>query len=182
MDSDSSDNGGSINKKGTQSKAPLPCEALLKWDSRCANKWELDLQVLKEYRKCKDIYLQDLKGPNFSNQSDYIHQMMADDGLGLNIITSKAVYTRLKNSKSNVDKVNKGKLKEVVQHEIILKSGAKMEFLLECFIYPKTKPRIPNNDENGYYSQAMLGLYSLHNYQAMSKITTSDTRLPTGDK
>ena len=59
---------------------------------------------------------------------------------------------------------------------------AKVRFVVECFVHPKTKQRIVKGDEDRYNSQVMLGLYGLHHHKAISKVTTSDTGLPKGEK
>ena len=75
-DSESSDEEGS-SKKGTPTKGPLMGEALLKQNSHHAKKWENNLCAVNDYRKSKGIYCDDLKKPNFSDQSG-LH--LLDDG------------------------------------------------------------------------------------------------------
>ena len=180
-DSDSSDEEGS-SKKGTSAKRPLQSKALLKQNSHHAKKLENNLHAVNNYRESKGIYSQDLKEPNFSNQLDYIRLMVADESLKFNIHETQKIYNCLKASTSTMDISNRRKLREVARKDIVSKSSASMEFLVECFVYPKTKTRIPKDEKNGYNSQVMLGLYGLHHHQAVLKITMSDTGLPKEDK
>ena len=108
--------------------------------------------------------------------------MMADKSLGLNIHEVQKVYDCLKVSSTTVDKTNCQKLRDAAKKDIVSKSGATMEFLVECFVNPKMKTRVTKDDKNGYNSQVMLGLYGLYHHQVVSKITTSDTGLPKKDK
>ena len=55
------------------------------------------------------------------------------------------------------------------------KSGASSLLVMEVFTAPMTKEIFTPNNVNGYYSQVMTGLAGLFTYNAICKITTSDT-------
>ena len=111
-----------------------------------------------------------------------MNQMCHDQSLGLNIYDAAKMKKRYKLSTVKSDQVKYVCLEELMHTPMCKEKDAKVHFVVECFVHPKTKQRITKGDEDGYNSQVMLSLYSLHHHKAISKVTMSDTGLPKGEK
>ena len=161
---------------------PLPLLTLSKQIGRCANKWGEDRHTVIAYQGHCNIYPRELEGINANDESDYVNQMCHDQSLGLNIHDAAEMKKRYKLSTVKSDQVKYDRLKELMHTPMCKEKDTKVRFVVKCFIYLKTKQWITKGDEHGYNSQAMLGLYGLHHHKAISKVTTSDTGLPKGEK
>ena len=174
-----------MSDKATSPKkhSPLPPLAINKQAGHHENKWCEDLRAVKDYRGRRNIYSKELnREVNANDESDYIKQMAHDESLGLNIYDVKAIKKWYKAREVNSDRVKYEQLKELMGTPMCKEKDAKVLYLVECFVHPKTKQCIAKGDENGFNSQVMVGLYGLHYYKAISKVTTSDTGLPETDK
>ena len=178
VETETSDEATSPKKHG-----PLPPLTINKQIGHCENKWHEDLHAVIDYWGHCNIYSGELEGKvNANDELDYINQMAHDETLGLNIYNAKAMKKRYKASKVNSDRIKYERLRDLMNTHMCKEKDAKVRFVVECFVHPKTKQRIAKGDENGFNSQVMLGLYGLHHYKAISKVTTSDTGLPETDK
>ena len=177
VDADMSDKVVSPKKHG-----PLPPLALNKQAGHHEDKWCEDLCTVIDYRGHHNIYPHELDGVNANDESDYINQMSHDETLGLDIHDAHAMRKRSKASTVKSDRVKYERLKDLMHAPMCKEKDAKVLYVVECFVHLKTKQQIVKGDEDGYNSQAMLGLYGLHHHKAISKVTTSDTGLPKGVK
>ena len=152
VETETSDEAVSPKKRG-----PLPPLALSKQVGCRVNKWGEDLCAVIDYRNCRNIHPRELEGINTNDKSDYVNQMCHDQSLGLNIHNAAEMKKRYKHSDVKSDKVKLECLRELMHAPMCKEKDAKVRFVVECFVYPKTKQRIIKGDEDRYNSQGTSG-------------------------
>ena len=132
---------------------------------------------MQQFRQRKGIFAKEMRAtpPNNYPYTGYLVEMT--NKKSLNIVSVKD----LKDEYRGKDKFSKNRLQYIRDRAklvIVAGTGVTAEFLVNCFVMPGTKEPIKPGAPDSYARQSMIGLYGLHQYEAISKITTTKT----GDK
>ena len=107
--------------------------------------------------------------PNNTRHVNLLTQLLGEGQLGLNIIhIDKRVDEVTKDSSSKQARRLLRALKEV-WGEMMGRSGMYPEYVVKAFLAPQSQCVIQKGDNNHWDTLAMIGLYNLHKYEAVSK-------------
>ena len=133
------------------------------------DKWASDYDRVVEYRQCVGISVHTLaEGCHYNNHTDYIRQLMRELAHGLNARSLEDRIEELKGLSSDYHKALRASLK-TWQSKNMGNSGISPQYVVKAFIEPKTQRKISGHHPEHWQSDLMLGLYGIHQYEAISK-------------
>ena len=107
--------------------------------------------------------------PNNTRHVDLLTQLLGEGQLGLNIVhIDERVDEVTEDSSSKQARRLLRALKEV-RGEMMGRSGVYPEYVVKAFLAPQSQCIIQKGDNNHWDTSAMIGLYNLHKYEAVSK-------------
>ena len=160
-------------KAGKDEGTPIEPEATDPSLDDNTKKKTTDLDEVKLFRQRKDIFVNSLGNINNYNMLDYVVQMMNEKKL--NIVTVRALKDELRPKKDTQSKSRLSYLRMQTKLILCCGSNVKPEFLVDTFVMPGTKKKIMAGALDNFSRQSMIGLYGLHNYEVIAKISTTKT-------
>ena len=136
-----------------------------------ASKWKKDLKHVIRYRQQKGLCTKELiSGPNNTRHVDLLTQLLNEGQLGLNITQ---LDTRIEEVSEDAGHSKQAcrllKALQEVQGETMGRSGVYVKYVIRAFLAPHSWSVIQKGDNNHWDTSAMIGLYNLHKYEAVSK-------------
>ena len=128
-----------------------------------------DLPEIISYRQRMGIFTQNLpEGRNYDDHTNYIWQLMRHKTLGVNIKHLDDRIAELQGLTSNHHVGLLVALKEWKGKQMG-NSGINPQYVVKAFLEPATQRKISTHHANHWHSDLMVGLYSIHQYKAISK-------------
>ena len=136
-----------------------------------ASKWKRDLAHVDRYQQRKALCTKELTGsPNNTRHVDLLTQLLNEGQLGLNIIHIDAHLDEVtEDSSTSKQACRLLKALKEVRGETMGQSGMYPEYIVKAFLVPQSQCVIQKGDNNHWDMSAMIGLYNLHKYEAVSK-------------
>ena len=144
-------------------------------------KWKAELQVLKDYRESRNIFLHNLLEWGGCSHMGYLESCISEPGTGFFIKSFKTWQLELEKQSQGIGHSAMSaccKLQTLEQmYGVKLSSlnNIHTEYLVEVFKYPGTGNCIPTDAEDGYGSMPMIGLYGLMEPYSIMCITTTQS-------
>ena len=135
-----------------------------------ANKWKRDLLHVHKYRQRKGLCAKELPGgPNNTRHIDLLTQLLGEGLLGLNIVHIDQRIDEVTEEHSSQQTRRLLRALKDVRSETMGHSGVYPEYVVKAFLAPLSQCVIQKGDNNHWDTSAMIGLYNLHKYKAVSK-------------
>ena len=137
------------------------------WTNRIhASKWKKDLAHQRKGLCAKEL----AGGPNNACHVDLLTQLLGERQLGLNVVYIDECLDEVTEDSSSSKQARRllRVLKEV-RDETMGRSGMYPEYVVKAFLAPQSQCVIQKGDNNHWDTSAMIGLYNLHKYEAVSK-------------
>ena len=133
------------------------------------DKWASDLPEIISYCQRVGIFTQNLpEGHNYTDHTDYIRQLMCHKTIGLNIMQLDDQIAEFQGLTSSHHIGRLASLKEWKGKQMG-NSGVNPQYVVKAFLEPATQWKISAQHANHWHSDLMIGLYSVHRYDAISK-------------
>ena len=133
------------------------------------DKWVSDLPEIISYCQRMGIFTQNLpEGHNYDDHTDYIRQLMRHKTLGVNIKHLDDRIVELQGLTSNHHVGLLVSLKEWKGKQMG-NSSIYPQYVVKSFFEPATQHKISTRHADHWHSDLMVGLYSIHQYDAISK-------------
>ena len=135
-----------------------------------ANKWKRDLLHIHKYCQRKGLCAKELAGsPNNTRHVDLLTQLLGEGLLGLNIIHIDQRVDKVTEDYSSQQAHRLLRALKDIWGETMGHSGVYPEYVVKAFLAPLSQCVIQKGDNNHWDTSAMIGLYNLHKYEAVSK-------------
>ena len=145
------------------------------------DKWASDSPLVISYRQHRGIFIHTLpEGHNFDDHTDYIRQLMRHKTLGINIKRLDHRIQELQGLTSSHHVGLLAALKEWTGKQMG-NSGVTPQYVVKAFAEPVTQHKIAKRHDDHWHSDLMVGLYSIHQYDAICKenVRRADGAKPT---
>ena len=133
------------------------------------DKWASDSPLVIRYHQRRAISMHHLpEGRNYDDHTDYIHQLMHQETLGVNI---KSLDDRIQELKGLTSSHHVGLLAALKewQGKQMGKSGITPQYVVKAFVEPVSQRKIVKRHDDHWHSDLMIGLYNIHQYDAICK-------------
>ena len=133
------------------------------------DKWASDSPLAISYRQHRGIFIHTLpEGRNLDDHTDYIRQLMRHKTLGVNI---KRLDDRIQELQGLTSSHHVGLLAALKEWtgKQMGNSGITPQYVVKAFAEPVTQRKIAKRHDDHWHSDLMVGLYSIHQYDAICK-------------
>ena len=133
------------------------------------DKWASDSPLAIGYHQCRAISIHNLpEGCNFDDHTDYIRQLMRHESLGVNI---KSLDDRIQELEGLTSTHHVGLLAALKEWKgkQMGNSGITPQYVVKAFAELVSQRKIVKCHDDHWHSDLMIGLYSIHQYDAICK-------------
>ena len=133
------------------------------------DKWASDLPEIISYRQRVGIFTQNLpEGRNYTDHTDYIRQLMHHKTISVNIMQLDDRIAELQGLTSSHHVGCLASLKEWKGKQMG-NSGVNPQYVVKAFLELAMQRKISARHADHWHLDLMIGLYSVHRYNAISK-------------
>ena len=136
------------------------------------DKWASDSPLAISYRQHWGIFVHTLpEGCNYGNHTDYIWQLMRHKTLGVNI---KQLDDRIQELQGLTSSHHVGLLAALKEWrgKQMGNSSVTPQYVVKAFAEPAMQRKIVKHHDDHWHSDLMIGLYNIHQYDAICKENT----------
>ena len=157
--------------EGEDSETPPTPKSKKKIRSRAecrANKWADDFESVICYRQRMDISVHSLaEGRNFADHTDYVCQLMHQP----RTVNIKSLDERIDSLRGLTSPYHTKLLAALTgwKGRPMGNSGVSPQYVVKAFLEPGSERKITSKHADHWHSDLMVGLYNVHQYDAISK-------------
>ena len=147
----------------------------------------MELQVLKDYRESRNIFLHNLPEWGGCSHTGYLESCISEPGTGFFIKSFKTWWLELEKQSQGIGHSMMSahrklqKLKQMCGVKLSSLNNVHAEYLVEVFKYPGTGNCISTDTADGFGSTPIIGLYDFMEPYSIMHITTMQSGLTTKD-